>query len=51
MNLLGASIWTIAEGTRNDPRNLGFQSHDTFVYAKEMPIVSCRELKVSEAPM
>jgi hypothetical protein len=46
-----ASLRTIAEGTHNDPYNSGFQSHNTLVYAKETPVVFCRELKVYEASM
>jgi hypothetical protein len=45
------TLRTIMKGTRNDPRNSGFQTHNTFVYAKEMSVMFYREPKVSEASM
>jgi hypothetical protein len=46
-----ASLRTIAEGTRNNPRQPGSQIPDTFVYAKDMLVVFSRELKVPVASM
>jgi hypothetical protein len=36
-------------GHRSDPRDLGFQTHNTFAYEEEMYVMFCREMKVSEA--
>jgi hypothetical protein len=45
------SLRIITEGTHSDTRNSGFQTHNTFLYAKEMSVIFCSELKVSEASM
>jgi hypothetical protein len=47
--LLGVSLHILAEGTRSNPRQLGFQIPDTIDHAKGILIVFCRKSKVPGA--
>jgi hypothetical protein len=49
--MLGVSLRTITEDTRNDPCQLGSQIPNIFDYAEDMLIMFCREPKVPVAPM
>jgi hypothetical protein len=47
--MLGVSLRTVAEETCSDPRELGSQISNIFNYAKDIPVMFCRELKVPMA--
>jgi hypothetical protein len=49
--VLGASLRTLMEGTRSDPRQSGSRIPNILDYAREMLVVFCRKSKVFRVPM
>jgi hypothetical protein len=49
--LLGVSLHTIMNGTHSDPCQSGSRIPNTFIYAKDMLIVFCRQPKLHVASM